>query len=168
MKRNQTLIVLQGTPACGKSTKAAEWQATDPVNRVIVSRDALRHARGQYWVPEQEEFITKVEGTMVRHALACGLDVIIDATNFNPAYLYRWDQIVEEHEKKYPDSHVRVEHWMVHEHLATCLLRDGNPDRPHHVGEDVICAFHKKYHAYCHRHNINIEYGTVTKTLIKE
>ena len=69
------LIILQGPPASGKSTIATKWQSEDPNNRFIVSRDALRHARGQYWIPEQEDLITRFELYMIREALADGLEL---------------------------------------------------------------------------------------------
>lgn len=153
-------IILQGPPACGKSTIANTWQAENPESRVIVSRDALRHARGQYWIPEQEDFITELETSMIQAALDHGLDIIIDATNFNPAYLDRFQWLVS------PFGY-DIEYWMVHTRLAECLARDTNPDREHHVGETIIRSFYKKYHAYCHQHNIEMNPGTITKTIIK-
>ena len=154
------LIILQGPPASGKTRIATSWQAEDPNNRFIVSRDALRHARGQYWIPEQEALIARHELYMVREALAYGLEVMIDATNFNPAFLKRFHAIAK-------DSGLNeVEHWMVHTHLTECIARDTNPDREHRVGENVIRGFYEKYRAYCHRNNIKIEPGTISKTII--
>ena len=154
------LIILQGPPASGKSTIATKWQAEDPNNRFIVSRDALRHARGQYWIPEQENLITRLELYAIREALADGLEVMIDATNFNSTTLKRFHIIAE------MSGLDEAEHWTVHAHLMECIARDANPDREHHVGAKVISSFYDKYQAYCHRNNIEIIPGTVTKTII--
>lgn len=154
------LIILQGPPACGKTFIASKWQAEDPNNRFIVSRDAFRHARGEYWIPEQEDLITRLELYAVREALADGLDVMIDATNFNPAFLKRFHTIADE------SGLNEVEHWTVHTHLMECIARDSNPDREHHVGPKVIQQFHRKYQAYCRRNNIDMVPGTITKRTI--
>lgn len=154
------LIILQGIPASGKSTIATEWQAQDPSNRIIVSRDALRHARGQYWIPTQENLITRLELFMVQESLADGLEVMIDATNFNPAYLKRFHTIAAQ------AGLTQVEHWLVHTSLDECVSRDGNADRPHHVGETVISSFYGKYVSYCRNNDIKIVPGTITKTSI--
>ena len=55
------LFIMQGIPASGKSTIARKLQEESPTTRVIVSRDAIRHARGVYWVPEQEKYISQIE-----------------------------------------------------------------------------------------------------------
>lgn len=62
------ILVLQGPPASGKSTYARgliknnkEW--------VIVSRDSIRESRGDYWVPEQEDYVSSVEELQIRSAI---------------------------------------------------------------------------------------------------
>lgn len=116
--------------------------------------------RGQYWVPRQEDFITRTELFMVHEALAQGLEVMIDATNFNPAFLNRFHAIAKE------SGLTEVEHWLVHTHLALCIARNTNENREHHVDVNVIQSFYKKYRAYCHQNNIEIEPGTISKTII--
>lgn len=150
------IIILQGPPASGKSTEVKKWQAEQPNTRVIVSRDALRHARGQYWVPEQEEFITKLETYMVRQALEQGYDVAIDATNLNEAVLERWRQIALGFDAE-------VEAWLFHVEKYECFLKDSNADREHSVGMAVIESFYSKYEALCEAKGIVPEYGTITK-----
>ena len=54
------IIVLQGPPASGKSTWARDTaKAGTPY--VIVNRDSIREARGEYWIPEQETYISDLE-----------------------------------------------------------------------------------------------------------
>ncbi len=132
------LLILQGPPACGKSTVAKAWQAEDPVHRVIVSRDAIRHARGQYWVPEQENYITSVEEISIRVAMEYGLDICLDATNMHYPYLEKWKNLASIYGYE-------IEFKIIHATLEECIERDKNADRAHHVGEAVIRKFYNKY-----------------------
>lgn len=159
MESNQRLILMQGVPACGKSTIAIKEQAADAEHTVIVSRDELRHARGVYWVPKQENYITALEQFAVDEGLRMGYTVIVDATNMNPNMIRDLVAMAE-------CRHIPVWGWMVHETLENCLARDANIDRRHHVGAMVIRNFYKKYTDYCNQHNIKMEPGTVTKYLM--
>lgn len=51
------ILVLQGPPASGKST-CARGLVKNNRDWVIVSRDAIRESRGDYWIPEQESYIS--------------------------------------------------------------------------------------------------------------
>jgi predicted kinase len=53
----QTLLILQGPPASGKSTWAKEFVKNNPWY-IRVCRDDLRRMRGTYWIPGQEDMIT--------------------------------------------------------------------------------------------------------------
>lgn len=153
---SQSLILMQGPPASGKSTIAVKEQAADAEHIAIVSRDALRHARGVYWVPKQERYITTIEQFAVDEGLRMGLTVIVDATNMNPGMIANFVAMAEA-------RHIPVYGWMVHTHLKDCIERDKDPLRAHHVGAGVITNFYNKYRAYCHQHGIEIVPGTVTK-----
>lgn len=139
MEKTNKLIVLQGLPASGKSTKAREMVATNPTGTIIVSRDAIRHACGQYWVPSREDYISKVETYMVRHGLEMGYNVIIDATNMHPGYIDKWTRIATE------EQHVPIEFILINTPLEQCIERDRNADREHQVGEKVIRDFYERY-----------------------
>ena len=78
--RKREIIVLQGPPACGKSTYARELHKKNQ-NYVIVSRDNIREARGDYWIPAQEDYISAIEEFEIRKAIEMELTPIIDATN---------------------------------------------------------------------------------------
>jgi predicted kinase len=150
-------IILQGIPASGKSTIARAWQGDDPTHRVIVNRDSLRRARGQYWVPNQEKFIEELETSMLNLAMAHCYDIIVDATNFNPETLERFAAMT----KPYP--YYEMETWLIHESMETCISRDCNEDRDHNVGLGVIDKFYRKYVAYCQGNNIEMIPGTILK-----
>ena len=89
------IIVLQGPPAAGKSTEAKRLHELDK-NNVIICRDSIRESRGNYWIPEQEAYISAIEEFEVREAINQGLNPIIDATNLNPKTLQKWENIAKE------------------------------------------------------------------------
>lgn len=132
------IIVLQGIPGSGKSTRAKELYLRDPKHTVIVSRDALRLARGNYWVPEQEAFITNLEHYMVDTALEMGYTVIADSTNLHPAIRTYWEVKAKQY-----NCPIRFE--LINTPLEECIRRDANPDRNHRTGEKVIRDFHERY-----------------------
>jgi predicted kinase len=89
---NSEIIMLQGPPACGKSTWAKEYVKNYP-NTIIVSRDSIREGTGTYWNEERESLITIFEETMVRESLIKGFQIIIDATNLNEKTINKWKNI---------------------------------------------------------------------------
>ena len=88
------IIVLQGPPACGKSTRALELLGDyGSVKAVIVCRDSIREACGEYWVPSRENYISDIEKGAVIAALEHDMIPIIDATNLNPKTIEKWKKI---------------------------------------------------------------------------
>ena len=132
------LFIMQGIPGSGKSTIARKLQEESPTTRVIVSRDAIRHARGVYWVPEQEKYISQVEYSEIVFALEFGYDVIIDATNLNEKTLQKWKAIAAKYEAD-------IEYVKVDTPLEECLRRNKNADREHVIPDDVIKDFYKRF-----------------------
>lgn len=152
----QKLIIMQGPPACGKSTVAIAEHEKDPENIVIVSRDAFRHGRGRYWIPKQEKYIEALETYAIYEALRRGLSVIVDATNLNPTIITNLTSIAA-------SFNVPAEGWLVHTEKMDCLARNINEDRKHRVDQVVIYNFYNKYKAYCEANNIEMVPGTITK-----
>ena len=137
----QKIIVLQGVPASGKSTWAREF-VTGKKDWVIVNRDSIRDGRGDYWIPEQEDYISSVEDFQIRTAIANGLNVIIDATNLNPKTIEKWEKIATEY-------HVEIEYKLFEIPYKEALERDSKRARP--VGKKVINRFYRMYfpHLIC-------------------
>ena len=134
MKRNK-IIVLQGPPASGKSTWARETaKAGTPY--VIVSRDSIRNARGAYWGPNQEDYITDIEECGVNFAINRGLIPIIDATNLNPKTIEKWERIAKE-------NNCDIEYKQFYIPFKEALERDTNRAQP--VGKKVLKNFYTKY-----------------------
>lgn len=129
------IIILQGLPGSGKSTYAREF-VTGKKDWVIVNRDSLRNMRGDYWVPEQEPLITQWEDFCVKAALEKGLNVIIDATNFNYKTLNRWFTICELYS-------IQPEIQFFDISVEECIERDSKREKP--VGKDVIMRMYNSY-----------------------
>lgn len=129
------VIILQGCPASGKSTWAREF-VKGKKDWVIVNRDSIREGRGDYWIPEQEKFISELEVFHIRKALEYGLNVIIDATNLNPTTLAKWDTIAKEF-----SAEVEIKSFDIP--LDEAIQRDS--ERSRSVGEKVIRDFYNRY-----------------------
>lgn len=129
------IIVLQGAPASGKSTWAREF-VTGKKDWVIVNRDSIRDGRGDYWIPEQEGYISSVEEFQIRTAITNDLNVIIDATNLNPKTIEKWKKIAEEY-------CVEIEYKLFEIPYKEALERDSKRARP--VGKKVIDRFYRMY-----------------------
>lgn len=135
--RKREIIVLQGPPACGKSTYAKELHKQNQ-NYVIVSRDKIRESRGDYWIPAQEDYISAIEEYEVRTALDMELTPVIDATNLNPKTLEKWERIAGECGAKLDIREMEIPTY------EEALLRDVNRERP--VGEKVMRRFYSEYY----------------------
>ena len=130
------LIILQGVPAAGKSTWAREF-IKGKKDWVIVNRDSIRDGRGDYWIPEQEEYISDLEKYHVTRALERGLNVIIDATNLNPKTIAKWKQVA----KQFSIEPEWIEFTITYQEA---IERDSKRERP--VGKGVIRDFFNKYY----------------------
>ena len=129
------ILVLQGVPASGKSTFARSLVLKDK-SYVIVSRDAIREARGEYWIPEHEDYISDIEEFEIRSAIKHNLNPIIDATNLNPKTIAKWKNLAEE-------LNVNIEFKMFEIDFATALERDSKRERS--VGKKVLERFFRDY-----------------------
>ena len=129
------ILVLQGVPASGKSTFAKSLVLKDK-SYVIVSRDAIREARGEYWIPEHEDYISDIEEFEIRSAIKHNLNPIIDATNLNPKTIAKWKNLAEE-------LNVNIEFKMFEIDFATALERDSKRERS--VGKKVLERFFRDY-----------------------
>jgi tRNA uridine 5-carbamoylmethylation protein Kti12 len=158
------LIILQGIPASGKSIIAKQWQAEDPTKRVIICKDSFRLGRGQYWIPEQEDYIKKLEEFALDRAIKAGFDIILDGTNFNKDYLNGIIMMIDYWNNLSSINHYEIEFWLVHADKDECIRRDMNiEDRDHFVGTEVIEMFYNKYLDWCKTHNIEVKSDGIYK-----
>lgn len=135
----QKVIFTQGLPGSGKSTWAKQYCIDNP-SYVRVCRDDLRHMRGKYWIPEQEEMISIFEAECLRAALMCKKNVIVDATNFNPNFVMRLREIALEATRNACDCEYKV----FDTSLEECIMRDAGRGASK-VGEQVIRDFYVKW-----------------------
>lgn len=131
------ILVLQGPPASGKSTFARKF-ISENKHWVIVCRDSIRDSLGDYWVPERENLVSKIERENIISAIQMGWNVIIDATNSNPKTIAKWEALADEYncEIEYKDF------WLP---FSEALKRDSNNTRKRPVGFKVIHDFYAKY-----------------------
>lgn len=129
------IIILQGPPASGKSTYARELaKAGTPY--VIVNRDSLREGRGEYWIPDQEDYISDMEEYAVRSAIKRNLIPIVDATNLNPKTIEKWENLAKE-------LNCKIEYKKFYISFKEALERDSKRERS--VGKKVLIKFYTKY-----------------------
>lgn len=133
------LLVLQGIPCSGKSTWAREF-VSGKKDWVIVNRDSLRSMRGDYWIPEQEDFITVLEDYAVQSALKSGLSVIVDATNLNPKTISRLEIIATTHSAVLETKLFKID---LKEAIRRDIIRGEKGGIS--VGKKVIENFYYKY-----------------------
>lgn len=135
------IIVLQGPPACGKSTWTNEYMKSHKNNTVIVSRDSIRESAGEYWVPSREDYISDIENFQVTQGIKRGFDVIIDATNLNKAVVDKWNSYAAE-----LNCEIEFKEFILpfNEALARDTKRGENGGRA--VGKSVLKKFYYKYY----------------------
>lgn len=124
-----------GLPASGKTTWAKDF-CKDNEDYIRVNRDDLRNMCGEYWVPNREPFITKLEQFAVYKALEDGYNVILDATNLNPKYSSWINRMAL-------DYHAEVEDKFFDVPVEDCILRDKSRENP--VGEAVIMRMYNQH-----------------------
>lgn len=80
------LIALRAPAGSGKSTYAKEWQQSGD-NRLIISRDIIRHENMGKGFGVDEELVTKIEHFEINAALVSGQDVMVDDCNIQQKYI---------------------------------------------------------------------------------
>jgi len=139
---NPHIILMQGLPASGKTTRAKQLQQK-LAPAIRISRDDLReHILGnQPWTPFGENLVVALQETMTHQALLRGWVVIIDDTNTRQYNVERFHEIAKAH--KVP---LRIE-VMDDVSVVDCILRDEDRARrgERFVGAEVIEKMHKEW-----------------------
>lgn len=123
------------SPAAGKTSYAREL-AKVGTPYVIVNRDSIREGRGEYWIPEQEDYISDMEEYAIRSAVKRNLIPIIDATNLNPKTIEKWENLAKE-------LNCEIEYKKFYIPFKEALERDSKRERS--VGKKVLIKFYTKY-----------------------
>lgn len=89
------LVLYRGLPGSGKTTRARDYVAADPGNRVRLNRDDVRDMLWGGWTGDRrhEEQITALTAMMLRSLLELGWTVVCDDTNMRNAYIERQCEI---------------------------------------------------------------------------
>lgn len=132
----QTLTILRGLPASGKSTWAKEKIKEGSTLRVC--RDDIRNML----IPDysfngeiDECLVTEIENSSIKEALIYGYDVIVDATNF------RGHERFIELMPKEEDIDLVIKEFNVS--LEECIKRDKKREKP--TGIKVILGMYNHY-----------------------
>lgn len=131
------LYVLSGCPANGKSTWAKKF-TKGKKDWIIVSKDALRYARGEYWIPEQENFIREQAAVSVRIALEMGYNVIVDETNLTIPKKLLWYNIAKEYNAEVVSKIFYIPFWKA-------VIRNRNKNRQHVLPYRVLESFYESF-----------------------
>lgn len=131
------MIILQGTPCAGKTTWARSAVAGKK-DWIVISKDDIRHSLGDYWVPEREKLVGRLEEQALTLALKMNYTVISDGVNYDDGRLRFLQQLADAN-----DAPAEIKQLYVP--FREAVRRDNNPDRTHHLGEEAIRGFYEKY-----------------------
>lgn len=129
------LIIMQGLPASGKSTKAKEL--VSDTSGVRINRDLLREMMHfSVYSSDNEIQVINVEKVLAEEFLDIGIDVIIDDTNLKKNTVDMWTAFAYLH-------HVSIVFIRMDTPLEECIRRDALRSNP--VGEEVIRKMHEEF-----------------------
>jgi predicted kinase len=135
MSKNQTLLVLKGLPASGKSTFA---KSLVDKGWVRVNKDDLRDMMHNYkFSKDNEAQVIQVRNFIVLDALRLGKNVVVDDTNLDPVH----EKTMREFAGSFPGVKVEVKLFEVDPEEA--VRRDAVRVRP--VGRKVIYDMWNRY-----------------------
>lgn len=139
------IIILQGIPASGKSTLAKQI-VYGKKDWVRINRDDLRNMRGDYWIPEQEKYITDLEFGALYLAMKYNYNVVFDSTNLNPKTINKIKKEISEFNNflaDYEKDGYEIEFKLLDTPLEVCIERDSKRENP--VGRETITSFYNRY-----------------------
>jgi len=133
-----------GLPGSGKTTKALEIQAADPLNTLLVSRDDLRKSlfNGEGILDNDlEQYITRVQKDLVKGGIKAGKHVVIHDCHLREKYRKQWAEIAN----NYGAEFEIIDCTQVS--TAQCILWDRlRRERGQRwVGSDVIYSLERKF-----------------------
>lgn len=132
------LTLMQGLPASGKSTRAAEIHTS--ANTIRINRDLLRTMlHFDKWTGKNESLTRDAARVLATHFLQAGINVIIDDTNLNPSIVQSWKDLAKEFATKF-------EYQRMDTPYEECLKRDRSREK--HVGDYVITQMALQYGLY--------------------
>ena len=126
------VLVLQGIPASGKSTKAKELVAKGH-NWFRVNKDDLRSMfdGDSPYNYKRERQVISAEKALVRSLLSNESNVVVDDTNLTSRHIARWETIAGEFGAKFEIHRMATP-------LLTCIERNMNRSSEHYVPVSVL------------------------------
>lgn len=139
MKRRNTLFMLKGLPASGKTNLAKTMMKDKPWEVKRVSKDDLRAMvqNGKY-TEDSEHFILDIRDFVVARAIERGHDVVVDDTNMNPKHEEQLREIAFSMDASFEVIEINTP-------IDVCIKRDAKRSKP--VGEFAIRYMAEKYEA---------------------
>lgn len=135
-----TVYILQGLQASGKSTWAKEWVSQDPTSRVIISKDDIRYGLGHKFEEKLEPLVKTIFDCAVKAAMLNEVDIAIDNTNLYPQHVNHIIELIKANNSIHTQPRYRWDFVRFYSEPTTCLTRDSR--RSDRVGEDVIRKFY--------------------------
>lgn len=135
-----TVYILQGLQASGKSTWAKEWVSQDPAGRVIISKDDIRYGLGHKFEEKLEPLVKTIFDYSVKAAMLNEVDIAIDNTNLYPHHVNHIVNLIKENNSIPTQPRYNWHFVRFYSEPTTCLTRDSR--RSDRVGEDVIRKFY--------------------------
>lgn len=133
------LILMQGLPASGKSTRAEEIMK-ESGNAVRLNRDLLRTMlHFDKWTGRNERMTKDAERALAATFLAEEKVVIIDDTNLNPSTVESWKAMAKELKASFEIHKIETDFY-------DCVGRDFV--RPNSVGSHVITQMARQFGLY--------------------
>ncbi len=140
----QTVLILKGLPASGKSTYAKELvDKYKGANWKRINKDDLRAMLdNSNWSKYNEKFILKVRDHLIEQALLSGYNIVVDDTNLSPKHYKTIKDIVLKL-NTYHSTDIEIDTKLFDTPVEECIQRDLK--RPVSVGEKVIRDMYNKY-----------------------
>ena len=127
----QTIIVLIGLPASGKSTYAKNFIADNPSYR-RVNKDSIREMINfSKWTNKGEALVQKIRDAIIHQMITSGYNVVIDDTNLQQIHIDNFKSIAELY-----NIDIKFKYFNVS--IEECIKRDSQRDINSRVGESVI------------------------------
>lgn len=155
------IILTIGIPSSGKSTWAKSEIAKDPNNWVRINNDQLREMmNGSVWSADYEKIIGNVRNHLIKDAIKCGKNIIIDNLNINRRHFKDVAKIC-----KAANADINLFEKSFYIELDEAIVRDAKREGKAKVGEEVIKKWWKESGGKQHQHyNAHVEVFTKTNS----
>lgn len=133
------MIIMQGLPASGKSTRAKELIQTMG-NSVRINKDLIRTMlHFDKFTGPNEGQTRDAARVLAKHFLSYGMNVVIDDTNLNPGTMESWKGLAKEMDAK-------IEYQRIETPVEECVARDIIREKK--VGRHTIIKMALQYQDY--------------------